>query len=353
MNIPLYKLLNQLLVLLIISVCAGCSGDQLDREKAQNLVIEFYNYPNVSTAAVGLDLLNASRLKPMINAGLIAYERRNFMPGYRVTSKGKEYSKEVIDSESGGRKRVFAACINRFSEVTGISFLNEQETEAKIEFDVHTTNITPVGQCLNLRENGVSSYVIARKYDDGWRITSEKGAVFGAEDFPFIKEFPSESPSINTSQSTPSSDNSTLYSSSVQGLRIRLEPNEDAEVISGIAQGETVLDLGVESGSFTATLRGQTITAPWTKIEKTNGLQGWVFKGGLELIAKDSPKYRSFFKDQELQKKFLGTWIDKNGSYQEEIVQIDAASDGFKVSMVQVGNSPYNFEIQRATFESG
>lgn len=65
-------------------------------------------------------------------------------------------------------------------------------------------------------------------------------------------------------------------------LRLRETPGKNGAVLLTLKSGTRVKDLGETTKELeTVVLRGQHITAPWGKVETTDGKQGWIFLGAL------------------------------------------------------------------------
>ncbi|MCB0619739.1 MAG: SH3 domain-containing protein [Saprospiraceae bacterium] len=67
-------------------------------------------------------------------------------------------------------------------------------------------------------------------------------------------------------------------------LRIRKEPGQNGEVVGDVSVGDSLFYLG-EVSAFTTRvkLRGIWFDEPWIKVERVDGLQGWVYAGGLNI----------------------------------------------------------------------
>lgn len=68
----------------------------------------------------------------------------------------------------------------------------------------------------------------------------------------------------------------------VDQLRIRNLPDLSSSIIVELSEGDTLYYLNQRTLETTELiLREQTINAPWLKVRTTNGLEGWVFGGGI------------------------------------------------------------------------
>jgi tetratricopeptide (TPR) repeat protein len=91
---------------------------------------------------------------------------------------------------------------------------------------------------------------------------------------------PSASYSQNTKNAAPSSQKAFVVSR-VDELRIRQQPHADAKVVEGLDEGERATWLAQSNSRYTSSLRGQTLTAPWYRVRSAQGIEGWVFGGGV------------------------------------------------------------------------
>jgi hypothetical protein len=125
----------------------------------------------------------------------------------------------------------------------------------------------------------------------------------------------STSKSLNDSESRPSSNigagsqetNYDKMTAIVDELRVRLAPFSNAEVIAGLKEGENVFFLGEKSDfTFTTTLRGREVTDYWYKIRTSNGKEGWVFGGGIQVSPQTSNQSAT-------NNQLIGQWTGKLG----------------------------------------
>ena len=78
------------------------------------------------------------------------------------------------------------------------------------------------------------------------------------------------------------------YYSWVDKLRLRAQPDTKSKVVAELKEG-SILDYLFEKTDFTQkiTLRGKAYDEPWYKIRTAEGIEGWVYGGG---VLKDKPK---------------------------------------------------------------
>lgn len=178
------KLINILLypLLLLLPLLQSCSSDKLTRNQAEVLIQNYFEYPIIEVSNFNLENIFGNPLEPLINQGYIYINKRNFLWSNAATQKGEKF-------QSKSNKNLFATNTKSFNEITGIVFLDEKESKAKIEYTCKKSNITPFGEFLGFHEGQIiACSVEAMKYDDGWRITSEKGNIFKPTDFSYSKE---------------------------------------------------------------------------------------------------------------------------------------------------------------------
>ena len=91
---------------------------------------------------------------------------------------------------------------------------------------------------------------------------------------------------IDTSYVNPPS--TIQYYSWVDKLRLRAQPDTKSKVVAELKEG-SLLDYLFEKTDFTQkiTLRGKAYDEPWYKIRTAEGIEGWVYGGG---VLKDKPK---------------------------------------------------------------
>lgn len=163
---------------------SSCSSTGLDRDKAKELIEEFYKYPNVELRDFNLHLTSKNRenYQNIIAEGYLIHTGYNNLITSDIAEPYKGWTKGLTD---------FAMNLRFFKEVTGIRYENDDKTKAVVEFSVERRNVTPFGQAQGTKEGDIGMYSVeCQKYDDGWRITTkEKYEIRTAEDFPGVVEF--------------------------------------------------------------------------------------------------------------------------------------------------------------------
>ena len=79
------------------------------------------------------------------------------------------------------------------------------------------------------------------------------------------------------------------FVSAIDHLRLRETPGADGKVTATLSEGDTLFALG-EVSAFTTqvTLRGVRYEEPWVKMRSRDGIEGWVFAGGLHFSLADN-----------------------------------------------------------------
>lgn len=167
-------------------ILSSCSNNELTREKAGQVITDFYQYPNVEVEKFQLEmnLYLAEKYKALIDGGYLAIvpDFMNYIlpPDMIVTPRGEAYRKDEY----------FATAIRELKEVTGIRFENEAKTKATVEFTVIRVKVTPFGEIREYKNGDIMNYTVSiERYDDGWRVTSESTQNFLPGDFPDVEEF--------------------------------------------------------------------------------------------------------------------------------------------------------------------
>ena len=167
-------------------ILISCTNNELTREKAGQLITDFYQYPNVEMEKFQLEmnLHLARKYKTLIDDGYLATVP-NFInyilpPDMIVTERGEAYRKDEY----------FATAIRELKEVTGIRFDDEAKTKATVEFTVIRNKVTPFGKIREYKNGDVVNYTATiERYDDGWRVTSVSTQNFLPSNFPKVAEF--------------------------------------------------------------------------------------------------------------------------------------------------------------------
>lgn len=175
-----------LLVVVSCFIFSGCSNGKLTHKKAAQLIENFYEYPNVETVSLNLNVTVANHYTTLIRDGYLSVPQYYglMFPDLTVTDKGMPYR------YAGTEGALFATNMRKLKEVTSILFDDGNETRATVEFTCVRHNITPFGHHKNYKEHDEVTYSVKMaKYDDGWRITTPNGKNYKEADFPDVEEF--------------------------------------------------------------------------------------------------------------------------------------------------------------------
>jgi hypothetical protein len=178
-----FRFITLVSVFISILLLFDCTSNKLDRNKAADLIKKFYEYPNIEVANFNLENIFGNPFEPLINQGYI-YINRSVQWNWvnSPTQKGKKFQSKLNNN-------LFATNRREFNEITGIAYLDERESKARIEFSFRRSEITPFGTFLGFIDGQVvNCSVEAMKYDDGWRITSSKEVNFNPQDFQYIAD---------------------------------------------------------------------------------------------------------------------------------------------------------------------
>jgi peroxiredoxin len=198
------KLFKYSFVIVFALVCS-CTN-KLTRSKAEKIVEEFYEYPNVE-ATVIYSRLDGSiwgsykdKYEQLEDMDLISIKEGPGMmwgPNHfiRFTEDGKKYNldknsvsmqvESPLDLNGLEDKFVVVASKREFKEITGITL--KDENNAQVEFSVVRDGVTPFGQLNGYKNGDILNYKVdMRKYDDGWRIMNEKTKNLKIESFAEI-----------------------------------------------------------------------------------------------------------------------------------------------------------------------
>ena len=176
------KTLNLISLFLFLTLTASCGSDKLDREKASELIQNFYDYPNLAYIELRSDFhcLSISETnKKLINANLL-FKKRSYDGNCWHTElrTAYEYEKFVLETKASNLKNTdsvsrYSLAVRTFKEVTGIKF-NEDKTEATVEFSFTVSDSTPFGKAMGYEEKEYTFSSNMALFDDGWRVTDKK-----------------------------------------------------------------------------------------------------------------------------------------------------------------------------------
>lgn len=171
-------------VVVLMFASVGCGTKELSRGKAEALITEYYQYPNVE-----VDRLDARSDDGRKNIQWLednGYLVSKGLLGYSETSSAMPYKAPAMDNSGVSS---FATNMRRFKEVTGIRYDTPDKTKATVEYTVERYNITPFGK-YRFSDNEEMMYVVTiERYDDGWRITTPNKKNYTVADFPDAEEF--------------------------------------------------------------------------------------------------------------------------------------------------------------------
>jgi hypothetical protein len=152
-------------------VMFSCDSNKLTREKSAKMINEFYQYPNLLIFEIDIkrdaffDAIKS--YKPLIENGLL-YISGKYNLKYAITPSGSNY---IVENPN-----IIALGKREFYEISGIKYLNENQSVAEVEYNCIITDFTPFGQILlNIKEGSFMKHKAKFElYDDGWRITEPR-----------------------------------------------------------------------------------------------------------------------------------------------------------------------------------
>ena len=174
-------------IFLFVSILMlGSCSNELSRKDAQELIKEYYGYPQVYRAQLqqsGIHTSQLASLNRLKNAGLIVVGTKKVLGGvvheFRFTEQGKRFyvGKGSFSPISGELTHVISHVLE-LREVTGIQF-SPEKTEAVVEYDAYISHYTPFGEYalgsgLAQAKERVPLKVTLVMFDDGWRVSDLK-----------------------------------------------------------------------------------------------------------------------------------------------------------------------------------
>lgn len=168
----------------LVFASVGCGTKELSRGKAEALITEYYQYPNVEVCR--LDARSDGGRKNIQWLEDNGYLISKGLLGYSETSSVMPYKAPSMDNSGVSS---FATNMRRLTEVTGIRYDTPDKTKATVEFIAERYNITPLGKYRFSDNEEVKYEVTIERYDDGWRITTPNKKNYTAADFPDAEEF--------------------------------------------------------------------------------------------------------------------------------------------------------------------
>lgn len=180
--------LRTVATLILTGLLTSCGPEKLDRDKAADLIKEFYGYPRVEIGMFDV------APKKVVEAGW-GHRKSNFYETrfyfYDVTylknpdRNLKGYDIRMATVRGGEHVEVIANC-NDFVEITGIA-LDEAGKTAKVEFTARRVGVTPLGEWIGRKEGDILNFSVKMQlYDDGWRLTENKVDNIKPETYPFF-----------------------------------------------------------------------------------------------------------------------------------------------------------------------
>ena len=174
--------------LVFLVLFTSCGLEKLDRDKAADLIKEFYGYPRVE-----FGMLDVSS-KKLAQAGWGHVRSNNYESRFYFNDVGylknpeqnhKGFDNSRMARDFGGAKVEVIANCNDFVEITGIA-LDEAGKTAKVEFTCRRVGVTPLGSLLGRKDGDILNYTVNMQlYDDGWRITENKQENIKPETYHF------------------------------------------------------------------------------------------------------------------------------------------------------------------------
>lgn len=171
--------------LFLLVMLTSCGSEKLDRDKAADLIKEFYDYPRVEVGKIDV---SSKQLRQdgwgymKGNYGMTYFYFHEPALPYILHPSNKGYD---INIDGSRGIEVIANCHN-FEEVTGIA-LDEATKTAKVEFTCHRMGVTPLGELVGRKNGEVVNYSVNMQlYDDGWRITEKAQENIKPETYPYF-----------------------------------------------------------------------------------------------------------------------------------------------------------------------
>lgn len=193
------KFRNAVVLFSLWILLASCSGNRLDRDKAEDIIVDYFKYPNIEYIelpsvfyCLKLDVWSQACLERGLIFMRDSYFSRNqncwnydYAPEYDY-AKYHLFTKES-DRENTNFVNGYLTGVRHFKEVTGIKFSNE-DTKAVVEFTVMREKVTPFGKAIG-RSNGIVTYTTTLElYDDGWRVAEKYNSFpYDPEKYSFLE----------------------------------------------------------------------------------------------------------------------------------------------------------------------
>ncbi len=176
-NICLFKtwtMKNSIRMFLACLLIIGCSKNELDREKAMEILKQDSHYPRTVDYYIFCgDSKHAGRV---INTGLeekgLVTIKRTYMgkePIVSFTEKAKPYLLETSTEDQKSRIQKVKLADEALEDVTGI-LLDASGQTTTIEYTTSFKNVTPFAKLMKTDFTKTATHQATfAKYDDGWR----------------------------------------------------------------------------------------------------------------------------------------------------------------------------------------
>ncbi|MEM9821333.1 MAG: SH3 domain-containing protein [Bacteroidota bacterium] len=118
---------------------------------------------------------------------------------------------------------------------------------------------------------------------------------------PNTKKVDSQSEQVSAQEVVPP----LIFTVNVNRLRLRAEPGDQGKELAKLSAGTTLVDLDQVSDFHTRIkLRGVKYDEPWVKVKTQEGMEGWVFAGGLKFDSTHPGEVPQLLRKKRLQSMF-------------------------------------------------
>ena len=291
---------KSLLIFVLTFSLVSCSNKDLDREKAENLIIEFYDYPNVGFLYLPLTRHGniPNYYSQLVHDGYFTFKNERWRGIFYITNKSLPYLKDK-------RSELFISHEIDFNEITGIKF-NDVKNQATVYYTTINKNLTPFAKSAGESEGEIQEKETHLElFDDGWRISDKKPKeIFKSSNYKvfdknFLEQLDNESNKISQDGKSFDTkiiniDNRQVGNESgkiitdnnykdkvakikVDNLNVRDKPSQTAHIIDQINSGEEYSLSGKKSKNKTeVTIKGQKINEFWYEVHLGEGIWGWI-----------------------------------------------------------------------------
>lgn len=188
--------MKNITILFLISQFLNIScSKELSRGKAEDIIKEYFQYPNVEAATLKTRQTSSFEEweKLFEENGLISTRNDPEYGFSYFIDINNSYSEYVILNNVNISKNRRYPCYTytiwlferEFESISGIK-TNGDGKKATVEFTIKKKNLSPFAVALRNNENDIVKYSVDLElYDDGWRIVSEKNNInLTRKDFP-------------------------------------------------------------------------------------------------------------------------------------------------------------------------